>query len=156
MVVTVGFIEFVPGAPNVIPGEARLVVEWRSGSERALGEVGVALRAAADEAAAAEECTCDVVRISAKPVTIFDARLCEVLERGCGRAGGTRSRLFSYAGHDASVLASRVPTAMIFVPSTAGLSHNPKEDTPEPQLVRGAQALLESVVAYASGFDQVL
>jgi N-carbamoyl-L-amino-acid hydrolase len=156
MVVTVGFIEFVPGAPNVIPGEARLVVEWRSGSERALGEVAVALRAAADEAAVAEGCTCDVVRISAKPVTIFDARLCEVLERGCGRAGGTRSRLFSYAGHDASVLAGRVPTAMIFVPSTAGLSHNPKEDTPEPQLVRGAQALLESVVAHVPGTGQGL
>lgn len=150
MVVTVGFIEFLPGAPNVIPGEARLVVEWRSGSERALREVAAALRAAADEAAAAEGCTCDVVRISAKPVTVFDAALCDVLEQGCGRAGGARSRLFSYAGHDASVLAARVPTAMIFVPSTAGLSHNPKEDTPEPQLVRGAQALLESVVAHAS------
>jgi N-carbamoyl-L-amino-acid hydrolase len=54
------------------------------------------------------------------------------------------------------VLAGRVPTAMIFVPSTAGLSHNPKEDTPEPQLVRGAQALLESVVAHVPGTGQGL
>ncbi|MEY9926806.1 N-carbamoyl-L-amino-acid hydrolase [Catenulispora sp. GP43] len=150
MVVTVGFMEFVPGAPNVIPGEARLVAEFRSGSEHALDAVGSALRYAAQTVAAAERCTCDVVRISAKPVTVFDARLCRMLETALDRAGGTATRLLSYAGHDASVLAARVPTAMIFVPSTAGVSHNPKEDTPEPQLVRGAQALLESVIEYAS------
>lgn len=148
MVMNIGFVELVPGAPNVIPGEARLVVEWRSASHHALAEATRELEALARWTAADENCTVSVERISAKPITEFDPALCAVVERACRGVGGRADRLFSYAGHDASVLAERVPTAMLFVPSTGGVSHSAKEDTPDAQLLRGCQALLHSVIEY--------
>ncbi|MFF7656633.1 Zn-dependent hydrolase [Streptomyces sp. NPDC007983] len=154
MVMNIGFVEFVPGAPNVIPGEARLVVEWRSASHRALAEATQELEALACWTAVDENCTVSVERISAKPITEFDQELCAVLERACRSTGGRMDRLFSYAGHDASVLAEHVPTAMLFVPSTGGVSHSPKEDTPDTQLLRGCQALLHSVIEYTKQGDQ--
>jgi N-carbamoyl-L-amino-acid hydrolase len=52
----------------------------------------------------------------------------------------------SYAGHDASALDGRVPTGMMFVPSTDGVSHSPEESSPQRLLVLGCQALLYAVL----------
>ena len=51
----------------------------------------------------------------------------------------------SGAGHDAQMIARIAPSAMIFVPSRGGISHNPREHTDEQQLVQGAQVLLDVV-----------
>ncbi|WP_327382808.1 M20/M25/M40 family metallo-hydrolase [Streptomyces sp. NBC_01207] len=150
MVMNIGFIEFLPGAPNVVPGEARLVVEWRSGSPYALTEATRELEALARWTAADENCTVSVERISDKRITEFDPALCDTVERACRTTGGRMERLLSYAGHDASVLAQHVPTAMLFVPSRGGVSHSPKEDTSDAQLVRGCRALLQSVIEYGA------
>lgn len=39
--------------------------------------------------------------------------------------------MISYAGHESAETAHVVPTAMIFVPSRSGISHNPAEFTSE-------------------------
>lgn len=49
----------------------------------------------------------------------------------------------SGAGHDAQMIARIAPTAMIFVPSVGGISHSPKEFTPDAALVAGANILLD-------------
>ena len=59
-------------------------------------------------------------------------------------------RLTSGAFHDAMYLADHCPTAMIFVPSKGGLSHNAAEETDHADLVLGAQALAYSVTRLAS------
>jgi beta-ureidopropionase / N-carbamoyl-L-amino-acid hydrolase len=43
------------------------------------------------------------------------------------------------------MLARIWPAAMIFVPSVGGISHNPREHTPAPDLVAGANVLLDVV-----------
>jgi N-carbamoyl-L-amino-acid hydrolase len=48
----------------------------------------------------------------------------------------------SGAGHDAQMLARLCPTAMIFVPSVKGISHNPAEYTAPAHLAAGADVLL--------------
>jgi allantoate deiminase len=57
----------------------------------------------------------------------MDAGLIEML--GCAvRAGGfVEHRMHSGAGHDAMVMAERMPTAMLFVRSPGGISHHPDE-----------------------------
>ena len=55
----------------------------------------------------------------------------------------------SGAGHDAQMMQRLCPTAMIFVPSVAGLSHNVKEHTEPPDLIAGAQVLLNLMVELA-------
>ena len=56
----------------------------------------------------------------------------------------------SGAGHDAQMIARMAPSAMIFTPSIAGVSHNPEEATAEVDLVAGANVLLDVVCDLAS------
>ena len=60
----------------------------------------------------------------------------------------------SGAGHDAQMIARIAPSAMIFVPSKDGISHNPKEFTEAEDLVRGAKVLLATVAALLSPAQQ--
>ena len=59
----------------------------------------------------------------------------------------------SGAGHDAQMLARVCPAGMIFVPSVAGISHNPAEHTEPADLAAGAAVLLEVVCALADAED---
>ncbi|MFC5184951.1 Zn-dependent hydrolase [Actinomadura harenae] len=149
MVVNVGHIAFLPGAPNVVPGEARLVVEWRAARDDSLRLAAKELRELAHDTAAAFGCTGEVVRLSRKPPALFHPDLCDLVEDACRATGAPVARMFSFAGHDAGVLSAHVPTAMLFVPSADGISHSPREHTPAPQLAEGCRALLEAVVRAA-------
>ena len=60
-------------------------------------------------------------------------------------------RMTSGAGHDAQMMARTCPTAMIFVPSRDGISHNPREFTPPAALAAGANVLLDVVCRLAEG-----
>ena len=51
----------------------------------------------------------------------------------------------SGAGHDAQMIARIAPSAMIFVPSRGGISHNPAEFTEDQALIDGANVLLDVV-----------
>ncbi|MFD7921692.1 M20/M25/M40 family metallo-hydrolase [Streptomyces sp. NPDC059740] len=143
----IGACTFSPGAANVVPGEATLQLEVRATTEDLLQQLRTRIRR--DFAALAEEegCTCEIRRISAKPVAAFDPEIVETVEKVCRAASDRVAPMASYAGHDASVMSTRVPTGMLFVPSTSGISHNVLEHTPDHQLVMGAQALLEAAVS---------
>ncbi|MGB6113992.1 MAG: M20/M25/M40 family metallo-hydrolase, partial [Comamonas sp.] len=71
------------------------------------------------------------------------------VERAARAQGRSCRRMPSGAGHDAQMLARMCPTAMIFVPSVKGLSHNVKEHTEPADLVAGAQVLLQVLVELA-------
>jgi N-carbamoyl-L-amino-acid hydrolase len=60
----------------------------------------------------------------------------------------------SGAGHDAQMIARVAPAAMIFTPSVAGISHNPKEATTDADLIAGANVLLDVVLDLASAAEQ--
>jgi acetylornithine deacetylase/succinyl-diaminopimelate desuccinylase-like protein len=47
------------------------------------------------------------------------------------------------------LMAPLVPSAMLFVPSVAGITHNPKEYSTKEQVARGAQVLLDTVLELA-------
>jgi N-carbamoyl-L-amino-acid hydrolase len=146
MVVNVGAMEFHPGAPNVVPGEAHLTVEFRAPSEFSLLRANDRTLALVRRIGREQGCTVQVSRLSHKPVVQFDESYVERLQQTCARQGVPTGRLVSFAGHDAGVISSKVPTAMLFVPSTGGISHAPAEHTPDELLVQGAQVLLETLV----------
>jgi hypothetical protein len=74
---------------------------------------------------------------------VFDAGLADEIEASAKRLGFSYRRMTSGAGHDAQMIARIAPAAMIFVPSRAGISHNPREHTDDAQLVQGAQVLMK-------------
>jgi len=81
----------------------------------------------------------------------FDERLVAAVEAAAAGLGKPVRRMVSGAGHDAQIMASVAPSAMIFVPSVRGLSHNPQEHTAPDDLVAGANVLLAAAIAAVNG-----
>lgn len=71
------------------------------------------------------------------------------MEYAATQRGLESKRMTSGAGHDAQMIARICPAAMIFVPSTGGISHNPKEYTAESDIIAGANVLLDVVAHLA-------
>jgi N-carbamoyl-L-amino-acid hydrolase len=149
-VATVGCMSFEPNAINVIPSRATLTVDLRDPDEGRLRAEEAALAAYLEDLAAAEEVTISVERLARfEPVT-FDRGIVELVEEAAKRRGLALKRMTSGAGHDAQMIARIAPSAMIFVPILGGISHNPREHTPDTDLVAGANILLDVVTRIAS------
>jgi N-carbamoyl-L-amino-acid hydrolase len=149
-VATVGCMSFEPNAINVIPSRAIFTVDLRDPDEQRLQAEEAALAAFLKDLAAAEEVTVSVERLARfEPVT-FDGRIVTLIEEAVRRRGLASRRMTSGAGHDAQMIARIAPSAMIFVPSIGGISHNPREHTPDGDLVAGANVLLDVVAGLAA------
>ena len=79
----------------------------------------------------------------------FDQRLVRRIEAAAALRQYSSRRMTSGAGHDAQLMARICPSAMVFVPSVAGISHNPREHTTPADLCRSANVLLDVVLALA-------
>ncbi len=79
----------------------------------------------------------------------FDPALGDLLRRKAeARQLATRD-MIAAAGHDSVLIAPLCPSAMLFVPSVGGITHNPREYSTQEQVARGAQVLLDAVVELA-------
>ena len=139
---TVGAITLRPNLVNVVPNHAVMTVDLRNTDETLLRHAEQRVAAFIAELAAAEG-----VKISSRglarfePVD-FDPGLVDRIERAARERGHSVKRMPSGAGHDAQMLARVCPTAMIFVPSVGGISHNVKEYTKDADIEAGANLLL--------------
>ncbi len=95
--------------------------------------------------AAEEQVTITVERLARFKPVAFDEGIVAAVEDAAGARGLRSRRMTSGAGHDAQMIARIAPSAMIFVQSVGGISHNPKEHTPDTDLVAGANVLLDVV-----------
>ena len=126
-VVTTGVITARPNAANVIPGAVDLSVEIR-GQELSLLERGEQrIRRIAAEGAAHRDLEITVERSEAVAPSPLHAEIAGALQRSAAELGHEIEIVPSGALHDAAILAPHLPTAMIFVASRDGISHNPAE-----------------------------
>ncbi len=129
-VATVGEISAFPGAPNVVPGEARVSLDLRHQDDEMRKRMRAAIEGRASEIAESRGCELsfqvgeDTPEHSAKPM---DERLTDILGRAIEDAGQSPRSLPSGAGHDAAQMARVCPAAMLFVRCEGGISHNPAE-----------------------------
>ncbi len=144
-VVTIGTIGFEPNAINVIPGRATFTVDLRDPNENRLQAEEGALADYLTRVAKEQGVTISVEHLARFAPVTFDQKLVTEIEAAAEARGLTARRMTSGAGHDAQMIARIAPAAMIFVPSLGGISHNPKEFTPEKDLVAGANVLLDVV-----------
>jgi beta-ureidopropionase / N-carbamoyl-L-amino-acid hydrolase len=149
-VATVGTMNFEPNAINVIPSRATFTVDLRDPDEQRLQAEEAALAAYLKELAATEEVTISVERLARLEPVTFDRGIVELVEDAARKRGLASKRMTSGAGHDAQMIARIAPSAMIFVPSLGGISHNPREHTPDADLVAGANILLDVVTRLAA------
>lgn len=149
-VATVGCMSFEPNAVNVIPSRATFTVDLRDPDEQRLQAEEAALAEYLKELAAAEEVTISVERLARFEPVIFDRTIVEMVEDAARKRGLASKRMTSGAGHDAQMIARIAPSAIIFVPSVGGISHNPREHTADADLVAGANILLDVVTRLAA------
>ncbi|NMM64432.1 Zn-dependent hydrolase [Clostridium sp. P21] len=142
---TVGTIEFKPNAVNVIPSLATFTVDLRNPNEEKLQEEEKALASYLKELAISEGVSITSEQLVRFQPVDFDEKIVKLIEEVSSEHGLQSRRMTSGAGQDAQMIARVCPSAMIFVPSVNGISHNPKEFTAGTDLVAGANVLLDVV-----------
>ena len=149
-VVTTGRWEVVPGLPSIVPGLARFSVDLRHPQEPVRDRLLTEIDRICADVAAEHEVEVEIVRDKHEEPASMDAGLLRVLRDAVESCGVSWRSMPSGAGHDSQLMASRVPTAMVFVPSVEGRSHSPAEFTELADCVRGASVLATALHRLAS------
>ena len=131
LVATVGEIAAEPGAANVIPGRVTVSLDVRHADDAARGSAAAALREHAARIGAQRNVAIAWEEIHATPAEPCSPELTEELAAAVADAGHEAPRLASGAGHDAAMMATIAPVAMLFVRCAGGISHHPDESVRE-------------------------
>lgn len=127
LVATVGHMDVEPNAGNVIAGAVKVSLDVRHANDVARKTAVESLLTLAEAIAARRGLVLQCVRQMDQPAVPMDERLTAFLAEAMEAAGLPVKRMPSGAGHDAMVMAARLPTAMLFLRSPGGLSHHPDE-----------------------------
>ena len=142
---TTGRITLDPGAPSIIPGHAEMLFQIRDDDPAVIERLEDLLRSMIGEVNAQGRCGVALERIRTGAPAMMDAAFQNAIEAASAAfAGGRSVRMPSGAGHDAQVLATIMPAAMLFVPSIGGISHHWSENTADADIVTGAQVFVEA------------
>ena len=150
LVATVGSIHATPGVTNVIAEETRLSLDVRHASNELRTQAVEALLGEA--ACIAQSRGLQVLwneRMN-QPAVAMDPFLVVQIEKSIADAGCAPHRMASGAGHDAMILAQRIPAAMIFLRSPGGISHNPAETVEITDVAKAIDAGLRLLDRLAS------
>jgi len=147
---TVGSVRLTPNLINVIPNQAVVSVDLRNTNDALLAEAEQAFAASLETLAQEESVTIETLGLVRTQPVIFDLTVLHAIEAVAEELGLPIRRMTSGAGHDAQMMARICPTAMIFVPSVGGISHNPREFTQARHLQLGADALLHTMLRLAA------
>jgi beta-ureidopropionase / N-carbamoyl-L-amino-acid hydrolase len=140
--ITFGSWHIEPNSINTIPSAVTFTVDFRHPEPAVLARFDAALADCIAQHGA------DVhlePLFEHPPVHFADSAIARV-RAACDALGARSQPIVSGAFHDALHLAKLCATAMIFVPSRAGISHNPLEATDDEQLVLGTRALAHCLV----------
>jgi allantoate deiminase len=127
LVATVGSLRASPGAGNVIAGECRATLDVRHASDATRTRSVEGFLQSAAEIAKGRGISLTSSTKLVQTATPMDSFFVHEIETAASQSGVTPYRMDSGAGHDAMILAEKVPSAMVFVRSPGGISHNPKE-----------------------------
>jgi N-carbamoyl-L-amino-acid hydrolase len=148
-VATVGVIQLVPNLVNVIAKKALITVDLRNMNEDLLKSAEHRMSNFVDEIAKQEGVQITRQTLARfEPVT-FDDDMVGLVEEIASSLEFNCKRMPSGAGHDAQMFAPNCPTAMVFVPSKNGISHNVAEYTSPEEIEAGANILLKLMLAKA-------
>lgn len=142
---TTGRIILDPGAPSIIPGRAEMLFQIRDDDPAVIDRLEAELRRMAAQVTAQGRIDVAVERIRTGAPALMDGPFQDAIEAASKvRAAGLSVRMPSAAGHDAQVLSTIMPAAMLFVPSIGGISHHWTENTADSDIVTGAEVFVET------------
>jgi allantoate deiminase len=149
-VATVGEISALPGAVNVIPGEAEHSLDLRHPDDSARERLRNQLERRAKEIAALRGCEHRWQVRQETPAVPTNPELSTLLRQAVENLGLPVHRLPSGAGHDAAQMAALTNVAMLFVRCKEGVSHNPAESVKRED-VRAAIEVIGRFLALVAG-----
>jgi beta-ureidopropionase / N-carbamoyl-L-amino-acid hydrolase len=148
---TTGRIILDPGAPSIVPGRAEMLFQFRDTDPAMLATLERELELLVAEATRGP-CKVTIADRGRSVPRVMDGGFQDALERAAERhAPGLHVRMPSGAGHDAQILAERMKSAMLFVPSIGGISHHYAEDTSDDDIVLGCQVLADAAAEILAG-----
>lgn len=139
VVATVGQIEAKPGAINVIAAEARVTLDLRHKSDEIRDRAADTVVRLAHEIAERRGLTLRQSVLLSQRAVVMDPFLVEQIQEAIRGTGCQPHRMVSGAGHDAMILAEKIPSAMIFLRSPGGISHDPAESVKLEDVARALE-----------------
>jgi beta-ureidopropionase / N-carbamoyl-L-amino-acid hydrolase len=146
---TMGRIRIEPNATSIVPGYAELDLQFRDPEEGPLDAFETVVASLVAEMNARGGVAIEAIRARA-PIrpSRMDARLQAHIEAAADRhAPGRWQRMPSGAFHDAGIVSECLPSAMLFIPSIGGISHDFAEDSREEDIVLGCQVLADAAAS---------
>jgi allantoate deiminase len=149
LVTTVGNIEVSPNIVNVVPGKTSFTIDVRHINKNEIVQFTDQMKDTISTLAKEHDVEAEIdMWMDADPVPM-DPKVVNVIENACKENNLNYKMMHSGAGHDAQVFAPVVPTALLFVPSHKGISHNPAEHTEPEDLADGVKALIGTLYELA-------
>ncbi|RRH70146.1 hydantoinase/carbamoylase family amidase [Falsigemmobacter faecalis] len=146
---TIGRVDLQPNANSVVPGRADFTIQWRDAEESRLDQMRDILYSTCEEVAGEMGLSWERFGCDSLPPTLSDPGLVGALSQAAGQLAAGKWRVMtSGALHDAANLSLRMPMAMLFVPSIAGISHSFAEDTAREDLELGLRVAAGAVCSY--------
>jgi N-carbamoyl-L-amino-acid hydrolase len=143
---TVGWIQAIPGAPNVIPGRVVCSLELRDLDAAKIQRIFGAIEGEARRLGAAAGTTFAFQPLHESVPAPSDPAVRGMIADAARSLGYTSRVMPSGAGHDAQAMAQLGAMGMIFIPSIGGISHSPREFSTAEDIVRGARVLLAAIM----------
>lgn len=153
LVATVGSIKAQPGAVNVIAGETQSTLDVRHQNDEARNQAVDYFSRQAEDIAKRRRLILQSKKLMDQQAVPMDSFLIGQLAEAVRRAGCEPFRMVSGAGHDAMVLAATVPSAMIFLRTPGGISHDPAETVEVDDVAKAIDCGLHLLDQLASSSD---
>lgn len=149
---TTSNIKLDPGAPSaVIPGRADIFLEFRDISEAVMEQMEHKLRTIVQECRRRNQCKVTLVSTSKSMPVTCDSQMMACLEQASSELAPSSWQVMpSGAGHDAKMIAKKLPVSMLFIPSINGISHHWSEDTSDEDIKLGIDVLAQAVSHFLS------
>ncbi len=145
-VATVGYLNVLPNAVNIVPGKVELSVDMRDLSQECLDAMLEQLRQEVQVIATDTDTEIAIASLLCVEPTLAAVHVQTAIESVCQQLGLSYCHLPSRAGHDALEIGRITDMGMIFVPSQAGVSHSSSEYTSPEQCTQGANVLLHTLL----------
>jgi hydantoinase/carbamoylase family amidase len=148
-VATVGVVDVMPGAMNVVPGDVELKIDIRSSSIESRQRVLEHLQKSIVDVGERRELEIESVEISMEDPVKLSPEVIDTLKDLCEDKKLPYKIMQSGAGHDAMNMTGFGPVGLIFIPSEDGVSHHPNEHTDLADILAGIDLLEVAILHYS-------
>lgn len=155
-VATVGVLDIDPGAMNIVPGSAHMQIDIRSVSLDSKERVYQQITKKIEEVSEKRSIEMKTALLTNETPVDLSKVMANTVENVAEENRYSYKYMNSGAGHDAMNMAHLCPTALIFVPSHKGISHNPKEFTQVKDIEKGLVVMKDLIIKIADNEVDIL